>query len=102
MMALQRIDEVPEQFRARGMSVVCDGLIQSGNLTDASSILADMAANIPAGTPPPRELWSFYYSLKNRVGFVDQLSDAYPEFNKQTPDMTTLDQIFQRPPQTQE
>lgn len=102
MMALERIDEIPEQFRPRGMAVVCDGLIQSGNLKDASSVLADMASKIPEGSPPPRELVAFYYSLKNRVGFVDQLSAAYPEFNKQTPDMATLDQIFQNPPPTQE
>lgn len=101
MMALKRIEEIPEQHRARGMFVVCDGLIQSGNLKDATSVLADMAAKIPAGSAPPRELMAFYHSLKSRVGFVDQLSDSYPEFNKQTPDMTTLDQIFQNPAQTQ-
>lgn len=91
MWALEHRGEIPEQHRTRAMAMAADGLVQNRNLDAAADTLSSLVGNDAASS----DLAGFYFSLKRRISFIEELGESYPEFETHVPDMAELDAAFE-------
>lgn len=94
--AINIVGGLDPEKQNRLVAPMVDSMIQLEGIKGAIQRLQSLADQVPDGEAPPPLLESYYSTLRDRAGRMDWLGNAYPEFERDAPDFTALDERFGR------